>query len=330
MAYGSYLNEDNPYADPYSYQDPYQQTGAIPEPMAPQTAPYFGAGLGPAAPPGAVPFTGQSAGNQATAAAAGTPNNLPVNQPGAGSAGPKDFLGIVQWWKSAHPASAPDIPGLMAYLNAQGIPATNAVHNGMQSDDKLIVNGQMYDFGSSFGGPGAQWFDAPSVVGGDGGGAFAIDPSYLAPYTRSFQAPGDAALPQFQSPGAFKMPSLADVMADPGYKFREGRIRDSIQNSASAAGILNTTGTLDRIEGSIGDFAGQEYGNVFNRNYNLWNSDWQHALSDYGARAGRSNDVYNRALGEFGLDKDIFQQNQDRPYNKIFQGIDLGSRVAGA
>jgi len=326
MAYGSYYNDDDPYG--YQYPDAYDQQQA---PQAPAAS---------AAPTGQPGLTNiQTA--QVPAGAWNPLQALPASpaahtdpfQTGTGTGyGAVDYNGdprayvqqIIQQFglqgKQADPAA---LNAIVQGLKGRGVNValdtrSDGLHKG------IMLNGQFVKLLDG----NDNWTWLP---GGDapGGGDAGIDPSYLAPYGRQFQAPADSALPQFQAPGAFHMPTMADVMADPGYKFREGRITDSISNSASAAGLLNSTGTLDRIMGSIGDFAGQEYGNVFNRNFNLWNTDYGHALDQYNLATNRANTSYDRGRGEFGLDRDIFYQNQDRPYDKIMRGVDLGSRVAG-
>lgn len=309
-----------------TYYDPYQP------PVAPQAPPFFT--------PTSPGWTGQSLENANVAQASGAQiPNVPIFAPGAqpgatqgaqpSYGGAKDFKSLVRYWQQNHPATAPDLPGLISFLNQNGVQASNATHNGMQSDDKLLVNGQTFDLGSSLGGPGASWFSDFGPMG-EGDGQFAIDPSYLAPYTQQFQAPSDSALPQFQGPGAFKLPSKDDILKDPSYLWREGRITDQVQNSASAAGTLNSSGTLDRLMGSIGDFASQEYGNIVNRDFGVWNQDWQHALSAYDAQTGRANTAYNRGVSEYDMGKQLFYDSQDRPYNKLSAGVDLGSRAAMA
>lgn len=282
------------------------------------------------APPALTPNTAPSVNFQGQSYPATSQSGVYGQAPQAsGYGGPQDFTSIVTWWKSQHPAQAPDIPGLITFLNSKGINASNATHNGMQSDDKLLYNGQIYDLGSSLGSPGGSWFNDVAPMGG-GGGDYAIDPSFLAPYTQQFQSPGDAALPQFQGPGAFRLPSAEDMLKDPGYQWEEGRIRDSIENSASAAGTLNSSGTLDRIMGGVSNFARTGYNNLVNRQYGVWNSDWSHALDAYDKQFGRANNIYNRAVGEYDMGKRLFFENQDRPADKLFRGADLGFRAANA
>lgn len=169
------------------------------------------------------------------------------------------------------------------------------------------------------------------LPGGNGaGGPQAIDPSFLSAYTQNFNAPSDAALPQFQGPGAFKPPTADDLLKDPSFLFRKGQITDSVQNSASARGITNSGGTLNDIMSSVNDYSGTAYNALADRNFNVWNSDWNHALDAYGLSTGRANTVYGRALGEFQDARTQYYNNQDRPFQKLYAGASLGAQAAQA
>jgi hypothetical protein len=273
-----------------------------------------------------------------------------ITTPSSGYTGPKDFPSIVQWWKASHPASAPDIPGLTAFLNAQGLQASNAVHNGMQSDDKLIVNGQMWDLGSSFGGPGAQWFDAPSPVGagGDLGSAMGgVDPSFLAAWTQRFTPPDGSNLPGYAKPpafsyGDFQAPTADSIYADPSYQFRRDEGRGQLEASASARGLTNSGGTLEDILKYGQNFASQEYGNIFNRALNTYgtnranaadaySTNYQTQFSDpYAFQQGNANTSYSRAWQEYLNNQNSFRQNEDAPFQKLYQMSNLGLSAASA
>jgi len=70
-------------------------------------------------------------------------------------------------YQSSHPVG--NIGDLMTYLQQQGYQVSRPTHaGGLPSDDKLIVNGQMIDFITDFGGPGQGWAYNPE--GGGGGG----------------------------------------------------------------------------------------------------------------------------------------------------------------
>lgn len=308
MAYGAQYDDDLPY-------------GVAPGPQASSSA-----GL----------TNIQTGGAPTTPIPGGT-----VLQPGvnpvaaAGYSGGKDLHSLLAFWKQNHPASNPDMNGFLGFLKQNGVDATRATHAGGQlSDDKFVINGQMMDFGSSFGAADGKWFDDPMADGGGGGGDNAVDASYLAPYTKQFtpgadaalptfqapadatlppgfkapdaaklpdfQAPTDSALPTFQGPGDFKAPTAADVLKDPSYLFRRDQGADAIQNSAAAKGMTNSGGSLVDIMNYGQQAASQEYGNVWNRDFNAWNGDWTHALETYGAGTDRANTSYARAKGEYG------------------------------
>lgn len=177
-------------------------------------------------------------------------------------------------------------------------------------------NGDIDVIGDYGGANTLQWL-LPGSGGGAGAGP-AIDPSYLAPFTQSFKDfyPGAFGAAGAEFPGAFRAPTADSILQDPSYQWREGRLRGSIENSAAARGLTNSGGTIDDILSNVGNFASQEYGNIWNRDFNLWNTDWQHA-----------GDAYSRAWQQYLDSKNTFYQNQDRPFDKMFKGIETGLRA---
>lgn len=322
--------QDNPFANPY-----------------PRVISPVGSGWDSPAPRASVD-TSQVPG-QPNATNTGIVPPAPSN---GGYSGPKDFMSLVKYWQTQHPASAPDMPGLIAFLNAQGVPVSTAMHNGMASDDKILYNGQTYDLGSSLGGPGATWFSdfgpmGPDTGNGGGSGAPAIDQSYLAPFTKQFVMPSDAALPRYGGAPAFSFadfqaPTANDVLSDPGYQFRQDQGRKSIETSASAKGLLNSGGTLADLLGFGQQLGSQEFGNVFDRKYNTWNANRQNAADAYRVNYStqfsdpyqfdttRANTSYDRAQQQFQNDQNLWFKNQDSPFNKLFSLSQLGLNSANA
>lgn len=94
----------------------------------------------------------------------------------------------------------------------------------------------------------------------------------------------------------FSAPTGTD---DPGFQFAVQQGQDAIQRSAAAKGTLLTGGTLK-------DLASYTTGA---------------ALQDY---AG----AYNRALNTFGTNYDVFRNNQNDPYQKLFGTSQLGLNAA--
>lgn len=208
----------------------------------------------------------------------------------------------------------------------------------------LIINGvkqQLIDGNNG-------WTDPkPWPAESAGGAAMAVDPSYLQPFDRPYQAPADAkqpdafSYPDFVAPGAFKAPTADSILQDPSYQFREGRLRGSIENSAAARGTLNSSGTIDALLNNVGNFASQEYGNIWDRDFNAWNTDYQHQLTDYSTNrgnqaniydlaVGRSNTAQDRAWQNYVEDKDSFYKNQSNPFQKLFQASQLGLQASSA
>jgi len=73
------------------------------------------------------------------------------------------------------------------------------------------------------------------------------------------------------------------MFADPGYKFRLNEALGAMENSAAARGATRSGQTIYDI-GKLGsDFASQEYGNVFDR-----------ALNTYETNFGVDRDVFDR------------------------------------
>ncbi len=94
----------------------------------------------------------------------------------------------------------------------------------------------------------------------------------------------------------FSAPSPGD---DPGFEWALGQGQKAIERSAASKGTLLTGGTLkDLAQFTTGA-----------------------ALQDY---AG----TYNRALNTFGTNYDIFRNNQNDPFNKLFNTTQLGLRGA--
>ena len=139
--------------------------------------------------------------------------------------------------------------------------------------------------------------DTPTTYGGGGGyvggrgaypgGAF---PGYNAP---------DYLDPGAFDPGPaftfkeFMAPTGDTMLQEPGFQFRLDQGRKALEASAAGKGILRSGGTLKDILGYGQNFASQEYGNVFNR-----------ALQEYDTNRGNAADIWQKQYGQRG---DVFQ-----------------------
>lgn len=189
-----------------------------------------------------------------------------------------------------------------------------------------------------------------------------IDPSYLAPWLREFDPGADAALPglpgnypqfayqDFGGIAPFQKPTADSILQDPSYLWREGRLKDAVQNNAASHGVINSSGTIDDILSNVGNFASQEYRSIFDRDFNIWNQDWSNAFNqystnrdnqfntwqnnlgvrndDYTRALGRSTSAYNRAWQDYTNTRDTFFKNQDNPFDKLMRASELGLRAA--
>jgi hypothetical protein len=93
----------------------------------------------------------------------------------------------------------------------------------------------------------------------------------------------------------FNAPTAEQAMQTPGFQFAMGEANRQMQNSAAAKGTLLN----GRVQQAIG-------------------------AANVGAGLGAYGDIYNRAQSEYGLRRDNFWQNQDRPFNKNLSLAQLG------
>jgi hypothetical protein len=135
----------------------------------------------------------------------------------------------------------------------------------------------------------------PQQGGGGGGGDLgggAID--FSAPFTQQFVAPTPMALPDaptFQAPaytpppafsyGQFQGPNAAAVLADPGYQFRTNQANQAFMQNRAAQQTAHTGGTIKDFLDYSQNAASQEYGNVWNRDYQAYGTNRANALDAY-------------------------------------------------
>lgn len=98
----------------------------------------------------------------------------------------------------------------------------------------------------------------------------------------------------------FNAPTDITEQNDPGYKFRLAQGQQALQNSAAAKGGLLSGGTAKSLSDYNQNAASGEYGNV-----------------------------YNRALGEYQQNYNIFKQNQNDLFNRFATLSGIGQTSAG-
>lgn len=178
------------------------------------------------------------------------------------------------------------------------------------------------------------WDWDTSTETGAGGGT-AVDPSYLQPFDTSFgdywrQMYGTDYVPgadTFKAPDDFKGVDVATMLADPGYQFRKNEAAGMLQNAAAAKGVLNDSGTLYGLMRQADSMAGQEYQNVWDRNFGKWNADWSHALGAFDAKRSASDSDYSKAWQQYVESKDTHFRNINNPFDILTKaaGVGLGA-----
>lgn len=175
--------------------------------------------------------------------------------------------------------------------------------------------------GAAGGGRGFWWGEDQGGAADQGGGrdervteAGGVA-TLAAPLLQTF--PGQFAYPSFEPPPAFTAPTGAEILEDPGYRFRLEQGQQALERAAAAKGALNTGGTLKNVLGFGQDLASQEFERVYNRRLGEYEQRYGHATQDY-ARD------YDKWRGEFDLARNQWNEAQDRPFNKLASIAGLG------
>jgi hypothetical protein len=154
------------------------------------------------------------------------------------------------------------------------------------------------------------------------------DGSLLTPWTKVFDPGAAATPPPAFSFGKYVMPTEVTEQNDPGFQSRLKLGQQALERSAAARGTLLTGGTAKALEMFGQDFASNEFSAVNDRAFQKYSSDKGLALDEYGSKYGLANDAYSRARDAYGLERENFQNNQDRPYDKLFRLSNLGAQTA--
>lgn len=210
---------------------------------------------------------------------------------------------------------------------------TSLSWTGSKMDKILMPDGRTLDWVIGAGTGNPTWgsgSDAGGVGGGGvpgGFGSVSLDPSYYAPWTGTAPTPG---VPTFTPPPDFVAPTAQSVLQDPSYLFRLSQGEGALENSAAAKGTLNSGGTLQDII-NYGQKAGsQEYGNVWDRQFGLWNASWNNSLTGYRANVDANNSAYQRAWNAYTDARDSFYKNEDNAFSRLYQVANLGASSAAA
>ena len=147
------------------------------------------------------------------------------------------------------------------------------------------------------GGAGGAGPNGNGGFGGDYPSRFSGWPSYAAP---DYLDPG-----RFDPGPAFTYrefvgPSGEDVLNEPGFQFRLDQGRKALEAAAAGRGVLRAGGTLKDILGYGQNFASQEYGNVWNRALQEYDTNRSNAMDTWQTGYGGRRDAYDRSATNTG------------------------------
>ena len=136
-------------------------------------------------------------------------------------------------------------------------------------------------------------------------------PEYRAPDPYQVATPFDR--PEYQAATPFAAPTAADMGQDPGYQFRLSEGQRALERSGAARGVTNTGGNMKGLLDYGQQAASQEYGNVYNRNLNTYNTNEANRAGAYQTNYGNALNAYNmneanRASGYNTNAANAFQQ----------------------
>ena len=186
------------------------------------------------------------------------------------------------------------------YLN-QKYPGQNWSNGGQRAGDWVSANGQGFDVLPA-GDRNWQWLSDPAgSQAGAGGGN--LPPGY---WTGNQTGGGQYPLASAGGPGLatpwttpFNAPTDITEQNDPGFQARMKMGTDAIQRSAAARGTLLTGGLMKGLDRYAQDYASNEYSNV-----------------------------YNRALGQYQMAYDIFNNNGNTLFNRLSNLGSVGENAA--
>jgi hypothetical protein len=168
--------------------------------------------------------------------------------------------------------------------------------------------------------PGSFVAPTPTSLGGPAG----------VPNTPSFSPPQFRTPPPFAY-RTFQAPSVQDALNDPGYQFRTQQGQDALQNWAAARGTLNDSSTAKALQDYGQQAASSEYQNVWNRDFNAWNTGFSNDLSAYATNYGTQyadpyrasyqsylDTVVNPAMTAYSTQAAANQHNNDMAYSNAW------------
>jgi hypothetical protein len=135
------------------------------------------------------------------------------------------------------------------------------------------------------------------------------------------RTPGQGLL---QGYGSFQAPTGVNYQNDPGYQFRLQQGVNALQNSAAARGDLLSGNTLQSLTQLGQGLGSEEYGNVFNRALQAYQSNASNFYQNQANQFGRLSGMAGMGLQGAGM-----AQNARENYANLY-GNAMGMSNAGA
>ena len=127
-------------------------------------------------------------------------------------------------------------------------------------------------------------------------GTYTPGAAYQAPEYRApdpYQQATPFNRPEYQAATPFVAPTAADMGQDPGYQFRLSEGQKALERSGAARGVTNTGGNMKGLLDYGQQAASQEYGNVYNRNLNTYNTNEANRAGAYDTNYGNALKAYD-------------------------------------
>ena len=211
-----------------------------------------------------------------------------------------------------------DVPSQPPQPNPNPNPPPNPNPNPNPTTTLGTTNPGTRQFSGSFTAPSRQAYPAlPTVPNAPTPNL----PTWAAPPAFSYD-PYTAPAPF--APETFRAPSVDQMLVDPSYQWRKGQGEDSLQRWAAARGTLNDSGTAKALLEYGGNAASQEYGNIWNRDYNAFNTNEGNRFNAYNVNEGNRAATYDRnRAGAVDTYNTNYQTQYVDPYKAAYQtGID--------
>jgi hypothetical protein len=121
----------------------------------------------------------------------------------------------------------------------------------------------------------------------------------------------------------WQAPSYESAMQDPGYQFALKQGADTLQNSAMAKGIGRTSGTLKDLMQYGQEMGAQQYQNVFNRDLQGWQANYQGEKDAFAPQYGGWQTQYGGDLSKwttsYGGDLSKYLNRENNIYGLLNQ-----------